>query len=350
LAGIPAHIEGIFISTPTGYFEVAEACSGVRFLVAMAAYAALVANLCFTSPLRRAGFFIAAMAVAILANGLRAFGTIYIADRTSIDFAVGMDHILYGWLFFAIVIVLVMAAGWRFFDRKPGDPWFDPNALQAEGVRPGATPRLIRIAAAAVALAALPPLWSAAIASTGGQPVPRDILLPQVPGWQRVKGDTGRPWQPHFAGADIIRMGRYRNAEGKEADLAIAFFARQEEGRELIGFGQGAVAPEGAWAWTADVASPANGRAERIASHGTSREVVTFYRVGDILTGSTTAAKLATMKTRLLGGPPRAVAILVSAEQPADGASPRPAIDALIRSLGPIDRLADEAAGLPQTR
>ena len=32
----PAHLEGIFITTPTGYFEVAEACAGVKFLIAMA--------------------------------------------------------------------------------------------------------------------------------------------------------------------------------------------------------------------------------------------------------------------------------------------------------------------------
>lgn len=45
--GIPAHIDGIFITTPTGYFRVAEACSGVKFLIAMIAYGVLVANLCF---------------------------------------------------------------------------------------------------------------------------------------------------------------------------------------------------------------------------------------------------------------------------------------------------------------
>jgi hypothetical protein len=78
------------------------------------------------------------------------------------------------------------------------------------------------------------------------------------------------------------------------------------------------------------------------------REVLTFYRVGDILTGNRGAVKLETMKIRLLGGPQRAVAILISAEQPSDGSSVRPALDAFGRALGPIDRLADRAAGLPQ--
>src|SRR3546814_12507258 len=44
LANVPAHLTGVFISTPTGYFEVAEACSGAKFLIAMTAYAALVSN------------------------------------------------------------------------------------------------------------------------------------------------------------------------------------------------------------------------------------------------------------------------------------------------------------------
>ena len=347
LAGIPAHIEGIFITTPAGLFEVAEACSGVRFLIAMVAYGVLVANVCFRSWSRRILFVVAATVIPILANGVRAWGTIYIAEQTGIEFAVGFDHILYGWIFFAIVIVLIMAAGWPFFDRRIADPWFDPAALAGPAGAPRRTPQ---VAAAAVALAAIAPLWSAAVASAGTSPPPADIALPQVGGWTRVEGEGGRPWQPHFAGADILRMGRYRNQAGQEVDLAIALFARQQEGREIVGYGQGAVAPEGAWAWAEDAVPAAGGKAERIASHDDLREVVTFYRVGRIVTGSAAAVKLETIRTRLLGGPQRAVAVLVSAPAPARGVSPRPAIDAFLSSLGPVAPLADRAAGLPEAR
>lgn len=345
LVGIPAHIEGIFISIPSGLFRVAEACAGVEFLIAMLALGTLVANLCFRSWQRRALFLAVAIIVPILANGVRAFGTIWIADATGTEFAAGFDHILYGWFFFALVIALVMAAGWPFFDRSPRDPAFDPRAVQPVDAAPGDPARLIRVAAAALALAAMPPLWSATLASAGHQAAPADIRLPDVPGWQRVPGDRGRPWQPHFAGADIIRMGRYRNAQGQEVDLAVAVFARQAEGRELVGFGQGAVAPEGKWSWVAAAPPPPGGKAERIVSFGTGREVASFYRVGDILTGSEERVKLETIKTRLLGGPQRAVAVLVSAQAPAAGVSARPAIDAFLADLGPIDRLADRAAG-----
>jgi exosortase A len=343
LVGIPAHIEGIFITTPSGYFEVAEACSGVQFLIAMIAYGALVANVCFRSWPRRIAFTAAAIVIPILANGVRAWGTIYIAQLSGIEFAAGIDHIVYGWFFFAFVIVLLMAAGWPFFDRRPGDPLFDPDQLQA--VRPASSP-LLAVAAAAFALAALPLVWSKAIAASAEQ-APAKLLLPEVRGWERVPV-TGRPWKPHFAGADLLSMGRYRNAQGQSVDLAIAVFAAQGDGRELVGYGQGAIGPESDWAWTASAPPPLGGRADRIASFGTVREVLTFYRVGNVLTGSPMEAKLATMKSRLFGGPQRAVALLVSAPQPADGVSVRPALDAFVRALGPIDRLADRAAGLPQ--
>ena len=74
--------------------------------------------------------------------------------------------------------------------------------------------------------------------------------------------------------------------------------------------------------------------------------MLSFYRIGDILTGSQMGVKLETMKVRLLGGPQRAVAVLVSAEAPAAETSVRPAIDDFLRALGPIAPIADRAAGL----
>lgn len=348
-AGVPAHIDGIFISTPAGLFVVAEACSGVKFLVAMLAYGALVANLCFRSWRRRALFIAAAIAIPVLANGLRAWGTIYIAQSAGVEFADGFDHVFYGWIFFAIVIGLTMAAGRPFFDRAPAEPWFDPAALQPAPPRP-APARLVGVAAAALALAALAPLWSAAASSPGRAAVPADIALPDIAGWQRVAAEKGRPWRPNFPGADLIRVARYRDSAGREVDLALAVYARQEEGRELIGFGRGAAEPGSGWTWTSDSPAPPGGRAERIVFRGALREVASFYRVGGILTGSPAAVKLATMRARLLGGPQGAVAVLVSAEAPADSVSPRPAIDAFLRDLGPVAALADAAAGLPRGR
>jgi exosortase A len=343
IAGVPAHLEGVFITTPTGYFEVADACAGVKFLIAMLAFGALVANVCYRSWTRRAAFLAIAIVIPILANGVRAWGTIYIAHLTDIGFAAGFDHVVYGGIFFAAVIAMIIGLGWRFFDRGVNDPWFDPKKLQPS---PPAASRLPLVAGLVLGLAILPLLWSGAVRAAGVEALPPPSAAPHIAGWRQVPAQSGRPWQPHFAGADRITLAHYRDARGRAVDLAIVVFASQDEGRELVGFGQGAVAPESAWAWTADAAAPLGGRAERIGSHGVAREVVSFYRVGEIVTGSGVEVKLETLKTRLFGGPQRAVAILVSAEDSAAGISARPAIDDFLNALGPIDRLADRAGGL----
>jgi exosortase A len=348
---VPARIEGIFITTPTGLFQVAEACSGVKFLIAMAAYGALAANLCFRSWRRRAAFLAAALAVPVVANGIRAWGTIYVAYRAhSLTFAESFDHVFYGWIFFAIVIAIVMGAAWPFFDRRANDPWFDPADLQPPGAVAGPRSRLGVTALGAFVIAAAAPLWSAAVASTGTASVPAEVALPQVAGWTQVPANAGRPWAPHFGGADRIATGRYRDGAGHEVDLWLIVYARQEAGRKLIGFGQGAAEPGGAWAWTTDAPPPPSGKSERIFSHGTVREVASFYRVGGIVTGSPAQVKLETMKVHLLGGPQRAVALLVSAEETAGQGSARPAIDAFLRALGAVGPIADGASGVGGAR
>ena len=339
--GIPAHIDGIFITTPTGYFRVAEACAGVKFLIAMVAYGVLVANLCFKSWGRRLAFLATCIAVPIIANGIRAFGTIYIAHHQGIEFAASFDHVIYGWIFFGFVIALVMGTGWRFFDKRADAPAFDPASLQVPVART-INPTLATVVLLLVA--AIPFGWSTYTA-TKTSPVPQRIALPGVEGWQVVPFAPTVHWTPRFVGGSHYLSGRYRNAEGEEADLFVVVYDRQREGRELIGFGQGAVDPDGNWSWTADVPAPPNGKAERIKTKGAVREVVSFYRVNGVTSGSVAQIKLATLKARLLNGNQQAVAILVSAEQ-VGNRPPRPAIDDFVKSLGDIDKVADRFAGL----
>lgn len=128
-SGIPAQIDGINIDTPVGLFIVAEACSGVKFLIAMVTLAVLVCFTQFNSWARRAAFMAAAIIVPIIANGIRAWGTIYIAQSQGVEFAAGFDHIFYGWIFFALVLLIVLAAAWKFFEREPEDAGYTPTEL-----------------------------------------------------------------------------------------------------------------------------------------------------------------------------------------------------------------------------
>jgi hypothetical protein len=75
------------------------------------------------------------------------------------------------------------------------------------------------------------------------------------------------------------------------------------------------------------------------------RHVVTFYGLGGAVTGSAAEVKLLTLKTRLLRGDPRAVAIMVSAEQ-RDGFPADDAVRRFLTALGSVKALADASAGI----
>jgi exosortase len=129
LSGVPASIDRIYIDTPAGLFIVAEACSGVMFLTAMVTLGVLVCFTRFTSWRRRALFMAACIIVPILANGVRAWATIYVAQYVGAEAATGFDHIVYGWFFFTIIVAAVLAGAWRYFEREPEQSGYTAEAI-----------------------------------------------------------------------------------------------------------------------------------------------------------------------------------------------------------------------------
>ena len=162
LSGVPASVEGIYIDTPAGLFIVAEACSGVKFLIAMVTLGVLVCFTRFERWSRRIAFLAACIIVPILANGVRAWATIYVAQFIGAERATGFDHIVYGWIFFAIVVAVLLGGAWRFFDREPEHyDWTAQSVAQWDWVRRAETIRFAPTSAA-FAIGAL-----AAIAALG---------------------------------------------------------------------------------------------------------------------------------------------------------------------------------------
>ncbi|MEE4451088.1 exosortase A [Novosphingobium resinovorum] len=338
LSGIPAEIDGVFIDTPAGLFEVAEACSGVKFLIAMVAFGVLAANVCFLSWRRRAVMLLACVVVPIVANGIRAWGTIYAAQIFGIEAAAGIDHIVYGWFFFAIVLALVIACAWRFFDRPLNAPVVDLEAI--EGARWLA--RLERFAAAPRAalggfalVLVLAWCW-ALVADTLEAPMPARIDLPAVPGWTRVDYAPTIWWEPRAEGAEHRLLGRYRNAQGREVDVFLALYDSQGEGREAGGFGQGALVPDSPWAWQSPAAAIDGGKGERLLGNGrVERIAMTWYRQGGLLSGSNARLKLAVIADHLLFRAEPTTMLILSAQDAPRGSAGQ-AIAAFRASTGPL--------------
>lgn len=115
LTGIPVYREGLFFSIPSGNWSVVEACSGIRYVIASVTLGVLYAYLAYQSRWRRLAFIAASALVPVLANGLRAYIIVMIGHLSDMKLATGVDHLIYGWVFFGVVMLMLFSIGaiWR---------------------------------------------------------------------------------------------------------------------------------------------------------------------------------------------------------------------------------------------
>ncbi len=122
LLRIPFEANAFQISIPEGSFYVAEACAGLRFLIAAIAFGVLYAVTMFRSPWRRAAFIAVSCVVPVVANGVRGLGIVVLGHILGSAQAGAADHLIYGWVFFSAVILLLAAAGFPFREAPAGAP------------------------------------------------------------------------------------------------------------------------------------------------------------------------------------------------------------------------------------
>lgn len=333
-SGIPAAIDGVFIDTPAGLFEVAEACSGVKFLIAMAALGTLVAHIGFRSWPRRIAFMAFALVVPVIANGIRAWGTIYIAQSQGVEFAAGFDHIFYGWIFFALVLALVLAIAWRYFDRRPDENMIDAGAIASNPLISRISMMRIKCSLAALAVGAI--AVSAASFSTlsanAQAPMPRSIALPEVAGWSRTDYSPTFAWEPNAPGSDHRLLGSYANEDGRRIDLFIALYDQQTNGKEAAGFGTGPIAPDSDWRWLGNADGEGEYAAQWLLIAGNhKRYAETTYTQGEFVSGSGTRLRLATLAGKLTMASDRTATLILSAE----GEGARETVQAFAQAIGP---------------
>ncbi|WP_019028748.1 exosortase A [Colwellia piezophila] len=132
LNGIPVYVDGLYIQIPTGMFEVAVACSGIRYLIASAAVGALYSYLTYQKTHKQIIFFLFALTLPILANGLRAYGIVAIAYYSDMEYATGTDHLIYGWLFFGLIIMLMFWIGGFFADKEKSSALTQPSEVKSK--------------------------------------------------------------------------------------------------------------------------------------------------------------------------------------------------------------------------
>jgi exosortase A len=221
-SGVPVYREGNYFMIPSGKWSVVEACSGLRYLIASLMVGCLYAYLFYRTAARRAAFVALSLVVPIVANWIRAYMIVMLGHVSGNKIAVGVDHLVYGWIFFGVVMTVLFWLGARWRDDE------DPRAVAPAGLvggtsdrpRPGAKqwPAL----AGVLALTAVFPLLEAQF---GGQGKSAVVALEPIAGRH---GWTARPtvlsaWRPDLVTPDA-ELSQAFDRDGTSVGLYIALY------------------------------------------------------------------------------------------------------------------------------
>lgn len=117
LTNVPIYRNGLYLEIPEGRFLVAEACSGISFLISSVVFGFIYSYFSFASIKKRVIFIAVSVIVPILANALRVYGIVLTGHLSDMKHAVGADHLIYGGVFYTIVLILLIIIGEKFRDK-----------------------------------------------------------------------------------------------------------------------------------------------------------------------------------------------------------------------------------------
>ena len=341
-SGVPVFRDGSNFSLPTGNWSVVEACSGLRYLIAALALGALFAHVNFHSTRRRVAVMAAALLVPILANGVRAYLIVMLGHLSDMRLAVGVDHLIYGWLFFGLVALLLfwLAARWRELPPPRAVPSARPVRLSVGAASPRA---VVRAGAACLLLAALWPALALASQRDDGATLPAMVLtLPDPPAWHRLH-DAVAAWQAPYAGTPARFAATYARLDGDGAPvgLQLHWYARQVRDAELLTHQALPYGPR--WMPLAqrvrhiNLASGGLAVRESVLAHGGERLLVwRVYRQGGIVTARPMLVKLLLAQAKLLGRSQDGADIIVFAAYDELAPPPRTRLQAFLQAALPV--------------
>ena len=345
MTGIPVYREGFLIVVPNGRWSIVEACSGVRYLIASLMVGTLFAYLHYRAHWRRWVFVAFSAVVPIIANWVRAYLVILLGYLSNNRLAAGVDHIIYGWVFFGIVMLLMFGIGSR---------WHEPAPRSVPGAKAPAASHLPlvhaglrRFGVAAVAAVAIALAWPLVDAVTQ---VPRGPVAPltlnAVPGWHAVDGNKA-PVRLDRASASFHQLFE---RDGQVVGAALAYYQAQDSRRKLARISGELFADEGQ-GWIRTVVGQRTPRIggdlhtvlETHAQTPGSRMVVEWewYWIDGSVTSSNVMSKLLVGWSRLSHRRDNAAAVLLYTHDSGDGHGARtlqqfahdawPAIEAALR-------------------
>ena len=233
LLGIPVFADGRFFHVPSGSFEVAKACSGLRYVIATVAMTVLYSHFLFSRLLKHVIFVASAIVLSMVANGVRATIIVLLLHYTDLDIAAGQDHKVIGLIVFVLVVIVLILVGNRFGhstnevelseELQAGSFQKSKRATDVVGATMGLF--LILGVATGPSLKFLSQrIMAAPIELTAGLPT-------SVAHWAAGKF-VDNSLRPAYVGYSQMSLGRYTR-ENKFVDVAMIRYVNQRQGAEI---------------------------------------------------------------------------------------------------------------------
>ena len=230
-SGIPVYREGLQFVIPSGRWSVVEACSGIRYLIASVTVGCLFAYLSYNSMRKRLVFVGVAILVPLVANWVRAYLIVMLGHLSGNTIATGVDHLIYGWLFFGLVIGVMFLIGARWTDPAPQSPQAAGRADMPQLAAAGAGPWAGLVFALLVVLA---PHGVQAMMSLGTQTALVQLASPQVAAPWHAMAQAPSTWVPAFQKASASLDMGLADAGNTPVGLHISYYRQQDYERKLV--------------------------------------------------------------------------------------------------------------------
>jgi exosortase D (VPLPA-CTERM-specific) len=289
LLGISVYLEGNVIDLGTYKLEVAEACSGLRYLFPLMSVGAIMAYMINGKWWLRWAIFLSTIPLTILMNSFRIGVIGMLVDRFGVEQASGFIHLFEGWVVFMLCLALLSLEAWGLL-RLTGDKrrFRDLFAFEQAPIRPADSPsqkRTLAIPAAASLVLLLIAVYPAMAVPQRAELTPERSPFVTFP--MQIGGWHGRREPIEKLYLDLLKLDDYVNAnyfqEGKPAvNLYVAYYASQRTG--VSAHSPASCMPGGGWRIQSFDKTQLPGRAaaplivnRALIQQGSSRQLVYYW-------------------------------------------------------------------------
>lgn len=238
---VPAYRLDYTIVLPSGRLSIAEACSGLRYLLAALTLGTLYAYLNYSRLSSRLLVVLVFAVTAVLSNLIRVFIVVYLGYSTDMQHPLVDDHLNLGWYVFAALVIILFIV--EALIHKRHHPNYDeavaPHQI-AEDVREtsqGKHDTALSFVPVVMVLAVLiitTPLLLGqmhGLSQTVG--ISAEVSPPEEAGSWMMQASADDGWQLAFHGAHVFRYD-FQNPDKQVIHLSIGLYTAQAQGNELV--------------------------------------------------------------------------------------------------------------------